>query len=216
MGNFRPDQHRIVHGALKGRDCFVVMPTGGGKSLCYQLPAVLSLGVTIVISPLVSLMRDQVMHMLDLPCGGVPTACLCSSTKEQSIREIMRELNRSPPQIKLLLMTPEKLALSGSMNDILQRLHARGQLARFVVDEAHCMVQWGFDFRKEYKDLSKLRRLFKGVPLMALTATATPDLQQETIRLLKMTHPLVVRQSFNRPNLRLEISLSIGQVRRTP
>ena len=87
----------------------------------------------------------------------------------------------------------------------LRQLHARRGVALFAVDEAHCMVQWGFDFRKEYKDLSKLRRLFKGVPLMALTATATPDLQQETIRLLKMTHPLVIRQSFNRPNLRLEI-----------
>lgn len=140
---FRPQQRKIVEEAMKGRDIFVLMPTGGGKSLCYQLPAVLSKGITIVITPLLSLMQDQIQSLCSLSCGGVPATFLSSQQTLKESRAVHDELNKENPTMKLLFLTPEQLVAGEKLRKTLQKLHQNGQLARLVVDECHCVSQWG-------------------------------------------------------------------------
>ncbi|KAF3902423.1 hypothetical protein ABW21_db0200050 [Orbilia brochopaga] len=208
LKGFRTNQLEAINATLAGNDVFVLMPTGGGKSLCYQLPAVIASGrtrgITFVISPLLSLMEDQVEHLTAL---SIRAYMFNSSVSAEQKREILKEL-RSPnaaDSIQLLYVTPEMLANSVTLEKVMMSLHSRGLIARVVIDEAHCVSQWGHDFRKDYKELGRLREKFSGVPLIALTATATPRTEKDTMTNLSIQRCRIFKQSFNRPNLTYEV-----------
>lgn len=141
--NFRPRQKEIIESALSGKDTFVLMPTGGGKSLCYQLPALLRPGLTVVVTPLLSLMQDQVQSLCSLPSGGIPASYLSSQQTLTESRAVHAELSKPHPTIKLLYVTPEQLAAGVRLRERLNFLHSRGLLSRLVIDECHCVSQWG-------------------------------------------------------------------------
>ncbi|MFW6031755.1 MAG: DNA helicase RecQ [Phycisphaeraceae bacterium] len=192
---FRPMQEPIIADALAGRDVFVVMPTGGGKSLCYQLPAIADEGVTIVVSPLIALMQNQVDL---LQASGVRATFLNSTLERAEIQQ--REQAAAAGAYDLVYMAPERLMSPAGRNLLL-----RMNVPRFAIDEAHCISEWGHDFRPEYRMLSELREgfdgRFAGVPMMALTATATPRVAQDIVRQLRLRSPGVYKSDFERTNL---------------
>lgn len=188
---FRPQQREIVTEVLAGRDVFALLPTGGGKSLCFQLPALLLPGLTVVISPLIALMKDQVDG---LTASGIPATFLNSSLEAAEARTRMRGLERGA--YRLLYVAPERLLMDGFLEQ-LERFGA----ARIVIDEAHCISEWGHDFRPEYSRIAEVRQRFRSVPILALTATATPRVREDIIRGLELRNPAVHIASFNRPNL---------------
>ncbi|CZT15327.1 uncharacterized protein RCC_01188 [Ramularia collo-cygni] len=208
LRGFRENQVEAINATLAGKDTFVLMPTGGGKSLCYQLPALISSGktrgVTIVISPLVSLMEDQVQHLRNLQ---IQAFLINSETTQEERREIMNALDSRDVEkfIQLMYVTPEMLSKSQAMMNVFDRLHRRNRLARFVIDEAHCVSQWGHDFRPDYKLLGDVRQKFPGVPVMALTATATENVKFDTMHNLGIDGCEVLTSSFNRKNLYYEV-----------
>jgi len=189
--SFRPLQEEIIRDALAGKDVFALLPTGGGKSLCFQLPAMVQPGLTVVVSPLIALMKDQVDGM---QAGGIPATFLNSSLAQGESRARLRGLHHG--EFRLLYLAPERLMLSGFLSD-LQRWNVR----LLAVDEAHCISEWGHDFRPEYRQLAELRKLFPETPMMALTATATERVRADIIKLLKLREPRCYVASFNRPNL---------------
>ncbi len=188
---FRPLQEEIVRDALAGRDVFALMPTGGGKSLCFQLPALLRDGLTIVISPLISLMKDQVDA---LQASGVAATFLNSSLDGPEAKARLRGLYNG--EYRLLYLAPERLML----DSFIQRVK-EWNVAQIAIDEAHCISEWGHDFRPEYRELNKLRELLPKVPLMALTATATERVRADIVRQLNFRDPQIYVASFDRPNL---------------
>ncbi|XP_068647955.1 ATP-dependent DNA helicase Q-like 1 isoform X1 [Aristolochia californica] len=200
---FRPLQHKACMAAMANRDCFILMPTGGGKSLCYQLPATLHPGVTVVVCPLLSLIQDQIAT-LNLKFG-IPATFLNSQQSATQVSAVICELRKSKPSCKLLYVTPERIAGNLSFMEILKSLYQKEQLARFVIDEAHCVSQWGHDFRPDYRGLGCLKQNFPRVPIMALTATATQHVQKDILNALRIPHALVLETSFDRPNLKYEV-----------
>ncbi|CAM9378146.1 unnamed protein product, partial [Choristocarpus tenellus] len=209
---FRAGQKEVIVDAMRGKDVFVLMPTGGGKSLCYQLPACCCPGLAVVFSPLISLIQDQVSQMQSI---GVQ-ACYLNSEQDydSEVKVVMDQLYHLQPYggLKLLYITPEKFCRSPSMTRALQRLHSKGLLSRFVIDEAHCVSDWGHDFRPDYLHLGKLRREFPDIPIIALTATANQVVRDDTIHRLGMRNPTVRTESFNRANLLYEILPKKGKV----
>ncbi|XP_009787118.1 ATP-dependent DNA helicase Q-like 4A isoform X2 [Nicotiana sylvestris] len=200
--SFRPNQREVINATMSGYDVFVLMPTGGGKSLTYQLPALICPGITLVISPLVSLIQDQIMHLLQV---NIPAAYLSSNMEWTEQQEILRELNSDVCKYKFLYVTPEKVAKSDVLLRHLESLHTRESLARIVIDEAHCVSQWGHDFRPDYQGLGILKQKFPTVPVLALTATATMSVKEDVVQALGLANCIIFRQSFNRPNLRYSV-----------
>jgi ATP-dependent DNA helicase RecQ len=188
---FRPLQEEIIRDALAGRDVFALMPTGGGKSLCFQLPALLRDGLTIVVSPLISLMKDQVDA---LQTSGIAATFLNSTLDRDEAIARLHGLHRG--HYRLLYVAPERLML----NTFLERA-LNWNIAQIAIDEAHCISEWGHDFRPEYRELKKLRRDLPDVPLMALTATATERVRADIVQQLHLREPRCYVASFNRPNL---------------
>ncbi|XP_018452745.2 ATP-dependent DNA helicase Q-like 4B [Raphanus sativus] len=196
--SFRPNQREIINATMSGCDVFVLMPTGGGKSLTYQLPALICAGITLVISPLVSLIQDQIMNLLQ---ANIHAASLSAGMDWTEQLEILRELSSENSKYRLLYVTPEKVAKSDSLLRHLESLNSHSLLARFVIDEAHCVSQWGHDFRPDYQGLGVLKKKFPKIPMLALTATATASVKEDVVQALGLVNPVVFRQSFNRPNL---------------
>ena len=192
---FRPSQEPIIDALIAGQDSFVLMPTGGGKSLCFQIPALIRDGVAIVISPLISLMKDQVDALV---ASGVSAASYNSSLKVEETRQVLARLHAG--ELDLLYVAPERLLSNG----FLERLKTL-PIALFAIDEAHCVSQWGHDFRPEYVQLGKLRSLFPDVPMIGLTATADPQTRQDVLQRLGLQQAHSFITGFDRPNIRYTV-----------
>lgn len=198
--SFRPLQEEIVRDALAGRDVFALLPTGAGKSLCFQLPALMRPGLTIVVSPLIALMKDQVDA---LTASGAAATFLNSSLTAKQAAERLQRLRDG--HYRLLYVAPERVMLPGFLANLRE-----WPVDLFAIDEAHCISEWGHDFRPEYRQLSRLRELFPATPLMALTATATRRVQDDIIRQLRLREPSCYVASFNRPNLTYRVLAKSG------
>ncbi len=200
FNSFRPLQEEIISDSLAGRDVFAVLPTGGGKSLCFQLPALIRPGLTVVASPLIALMKDQVDA---LQAAGVPATFLNSSLSAGDSRPRIRGLHNR--EFRLLYVAPERLMLSGFLEDL-----KKWNVSLFAIDEAHCISEWGHDFRPEYRQLQTLRGIFPEVPMMALTATATNRVRDDIVGQLHLKNPARYLASFNRPNLTYRVAAKAG------
>ncbi|MCX6739443.1 MAG: RecQ family ATP-dependent DNA helicase [Candidatus Parcubacteria bacterium] len=192
---FRPHQKEVIEQVLAGKDCVVLMPTGGGKSLCFQIPALIMDGLTIVVSPLISLMKDQVDA---LQMNGIAADLWNSTLSRGEVISVARRAKSG--ELKILYIAPERFAVAG-FDTFLHTL----KLSLIAVDEAHCISEWGHDFRPDYRNLNLLRAKFPGVPVIALTATATEKVREDIIKQLDLKKPEIFISSFNRPNLSYEV-----------
>ncbi|WP_274878432.1 ATP-dependent DNA helicase RecQ [Vibrio harveyi] len=192
---FRDGQQLVIDAAVEGRDSLVILPTGGGKSLCYQIPALVRSGITLVISPLISLMKDQVDQ---LKANGVAAECINSTMPREELLSVYNRMHTG--HLKLVYVSPERVL----MRDFIERLENL-PLSMIAVDEAHCISQWGHDFRPEYAALGQLKLLFSHVPFMALTATADDATRRDILERLQLNNPEVYLGSFDRPNIRYNL-----------
>jgi len=190
---FRPMQLDIIKNVLQKKDSLVLMPTGGGKSLCYQIPALKLEGLTIVISPLISLMKDQVDN---LKANGINAEYINSTLSFSEIENIKKKIQKK--EIKILYIAPERLALEDFKIFLITL-----QISLIAIDEAHCISEWGHDFRKDYRNLKFLKTIFPNVPIIALTATATLKVRKDILKQLSLINPQIFISSFNRENLNL-------------
>ena len=192
---FRENQESITQALIDGKDVLALMPTGGGKSICYQLPALLMKGTAIVVSPLISLMKDQVGG---LRTNGIPAAFINSSLSPAVTAQVENDFVNGA--LKLLYVSPEKL-ISASFFSLLQK----GNINLFAIDEAHCISSWGHDFRPEYAKLGFIKNQFPHIPIIALTATADKITRRDIVDQLKLHQPETYISSFDRPNIHLEV-----------
>ncbi|MEG3858483.1 DNA helicase RecQ [Microcoleus sp. herbarium12] len=197
--SFRPGQREIVEAALQQRDMMIVMPTGGGKSLCFQLPALLKPGLTVVVSPLIALMQDQVEALQDNGIGATFLNSTLSALETRSRQTAILE-----GKIKLLYVAPERL-LGERFLPFLDIVASKLGISAFAIDEAHCVSEWGHDFRPEYRQMERVRDRYPDIPIMGLTATATERVRQDIIQQLNLRNPYIHVASFNRPNLYYEV-----------
>uniref|UniRef100_A0A7C8YKK4 ATP-dependent DNA helicase n=1 Tax=Opuntia streptacantha TaxID=393608 RepID=A0A7C8YKK4_OPUST len=198
ISSYRANQREIINAVMSGRDVLVIMAAGGGKSLCYQLPAILRDGVALVVSPLLSLIQDQVMGLTAL---GIPAYMLTSTTNKDDEKFIYKALEKNEGDLKILYVTPEKISKSKRFMSKLEKCHHGGRLSLIAIDEAHCCSQWGHDFRPDYKNLSILKTQFPNVPVIALTATATRKVQLDLMKMLHIPKCVKFVSTVNRPNL---------------
>lgn len=198
----RPLQLQTMNASISKEDVILVMPTGGGKSLCYQLPAVISKGITIVVSPLIALMEDQLHGLHKLKVNAM---MLSSKAPKEDVKLIMNSLIDNKSDLRLVYVTPEYMAKSNRFMSKLQKAFEMKRLERFAIDEVHCCSQWGHDFRPDYKFLGILKSMFPGVPILGLTATAPAKIIVDVQKMLDIQGCLVLRASFNRPNLFYEV-----------
>ncbi|KAF7988699.1 hypothetical protein HCN44_001272 [Aphidius gifuensis] len=199
---FREHQLSAMNAVLSGEDTILVMPTGGGKSLCYQLPAVISKGVTVVISPLIALMEDQLYGLKKI---GVKSGMMNAKTDKDITKSMMDALEGKNHDIKLIYITPEYMKKSKRFMAKVQKAFNLKLLTMFAIDEVHCCSQWGHDFRPDYQFLSCLKSMFPGVPILGLTATAPAKIISDVQKMLDIQGCLVLRAPFNRPNLFYEV-----------
>ncbi|MEZ0327103.1 MAG: DNA helicase RecQ [Fimbriimonas sp.] len=192
---FRTPQEQVIAAVMAGKDAFVLMPTGAGKSVCFQIPAVLRQGTAVVVSPLISLMKDQVDGLKQ---NGMNAACFNSSLSAAESRDVLAQLDAG--NIDLLYVSPERLMMPEFENRL-----SRLPLALFAIDEAHCVSQWGHDFRPEYVQLGQLRSRFSDIPFIALTATADQQTRDDILVRLRLQHPAVFISGFDRPNIRYTV-----------
>ncbi|XP_041110089.1 ATP-dependent DNA helicase Q1-like isoform X2 [Polyodon spathula] len=204
LSAFRPLQLETINITMSGRDVFLIMPTGGGKSLCYQLPAGCSEGFTLVIAPLVSLIEDQLMSLEKF---GISAATINASSSKEHVKSVQNAMLDKTSDMKLLYVTPEKIAKSKMFMSTLEKAYHAGRVTRIAVDEVHCCSQWGHDFRPDYKVLGILKRQFPNVPLIGLTATATKSVLKDCEEILCLRDTITLSASFNRPNLYYEVRL---------
>ncbi len=201
LENFRLGQRAIIDAILSGQDVMAVMPTGGGKSLCYQLPAYVNPGLTIVISPLIALMNDQVRHLRNLNLGA---GCLHSGLENDERRQIFADMKARMHEGYILYLSPERVQKPGFTDWIKDQ-----KINLFAIDEAHCVSQWGHDFRKEYGQLAVLRKVCPKVPIIALTATATPQVKTDIVSSLNLKNPALHIYGFYRPNLYYQVEACV-------
>lgn len=200
--SFRELQYKIVKHTKKSYDQLVILPTGSGKSICYQLPAIMNEGVTIVISPLKSLIKDQ---MDNLKSRNINVLGFYGDTTKKNKAFALAELNKRQLDYHLLYTTPETLFDNPEFNYLVESIYDNKLLTRFVIDEAHCISQWGNDFRPSYRNLNRIRQHFPGIPIMALTATATPSVQEDIINLLGFDKYKHYNKSYYRENLNIKV-----------
>ncbi|KAK3881526.1 hypothetical protein Pcinc_014043 [Petrolisthes cinctipes] len=204
VDKLRAHQLPTMNATMSGVDAILIMPTGGGKSLCFQLPALVSKGITLVVTPLVSLMEDQLMGLRN---RGVQAAMLSANSTRDEVNTVHNDMTNANSRLKLVYVTPEKLAKSKRFMSKLQKMHQMGRFARLAIDEVHCCSQWGHDFRPDYKFLGIIRKMFPGTPILGLTATATSRVIQDVQKILNISGCLILKASFNRPNLFYEVRL---------
>eukprot|EP00249_Psilotum_nudum_P010076 c22317_g1_i1 orf=257-2596(+) len=202
ISSYRTNQREIINAVMSARDVVVVMAAGGGKSLCYQLPALLKPGTALVVSPLLSLIQDQVMGLKAL---AVSAGMLTSTTTKEEEKTIYQSLEKGKGDLKILYVTPEKIAKSKRFMSKLEKCNQSGGLSLLAIDEAHCCSQWGHDFRPDYKNLGILKKQFPKVPMIALTATATARVQTDLREMLEISRCVRFISTINRPNLFYEV-----------
>jgi len=208
MVHFKPLQREAINMALAKQNMFVALATGGGKTMCYVLPALLERGLTVVVSPLIALIQDQMTLLDSMGIAAAGLSCQMSPEELESIyNQLLSSSDSSPPPFKLVYVTPERIGRNERFTKVLVELHRRGLLQRVVVDEAHCISEWGHDFRKDYRRLSILKESIPTLPIMAVTGTCTPTVRQDIAeQLLISDSHYALQTSFNRPNLWFQVS----------